>query len=141
MDKVPCISSWTCRKILKLRDAARPYIQHKREGDSLFLCHDSWQSGWASISKIWTKINIYEAASSFDAKISSDIKDGQWRWKPVRSEDLMLVQSKLFQVENKNRDSVHWKLSKFNKFYCALAWEDIRAKQPSCSMMELCVIP
>ena len=84
---------------------------------------------------------IYESASSFDAKISSDIKDGQWRWKPVRSEDLMLVQSKLFQVENKNRDSVHWKLSKFNKFYCALAWEDIRAKQPSCSMKELCVVP
>lgn len=84
---------------------------------------------------------IYENACSFNAKISSDIKDGQWRWKPVRSEDLMLVQSKLFQVENKNRDSVHWKLSKFNKFYCALAWEDIRAKQPSCSMKELCVVP
>jgi hypothetical protein len=105
MDKVPCNSSWTCRKILKLRDAARPYIQHKIEGDCLFLCHDSWQSGWASISKIGQRL-IYEAASSFDAKISSDIKDGQWRWKPDRSEDLMLVQSKLFQVENKNRDSV-----------------------------------
>jgi hypothetical protein len=85
---------------------------------------------------------IYETATStFNAKISSDIKDGQWRWKPVRSEDLMLVQSKLFQVENKNRDSVHWKLSKFSKFYCALAWEDIQAKQPSYSMMESCVVP
>ena len=67
---------------------------------------------------------IYESACSFNAKISSDIKDGQWRWKPVRLEDLMLVQ-RLFQVENKNFDSVHWKLSKFSKFYCALAGEDI----------------
>jgi hypothetical protein len=48
---------------------------------------------------------VYDSQSKIDAPLSTDIKDGQWMWRHVRSDMLVEIQSKLWLVPIGGQDT------------------------------------
>ena len=61
---------------------------------------------------------------------SSEIKQrDSWKWNPTRTEDLVIIQSKLFQLKMEGGDWVSWLLFNSGQFTSASASEAIWFKQ------------
>ena len=82
-----------------------------------------------SNSDLWVYRPIYDAASSIEAKVNSDLKQGE-RCRPLaRSEDLVSIQSKLSLISIGNQDKPFWTASPYGKFSCAAAWNQLSHKE------------
>lgn len=60
---------------------------------------------------------------------SSVVAHKNWIWQPVRSDDLVKIQSRLSMVNIGDVDQPTWKFSKNGVYNCATTWEVIRHKQ------------
>ena len=64
-----------------------------------FLCGTIWHPAGILFQKYGFR-TIYDAASSFEAKLEAVLKNKTLNWVPTRPEDLVDIQSKLFLVES-----------------------------------------
>lgn len=79
------------RKILGLRNVARPFIKHYvGNGSSIFLWSDNWHLDGPLHLKYGSR-PIYDAASTFNAKLETMVYNGWWHWPPARSEALVAI--------------------------------------------------
>lgn len=81
--KVPQDSSWSWRKLLKLRELAKHFLNFQvGNGSSISLWLEAWYPDGILFDKYRFRV-IYDS-SKIDAKFSSVIKDGNWNWLPAR---------------------------------------------------------
>ncbi|KAI8544608.1 hypothetical protein RHMOL_Rhmol08G0310000 [Rhododendron molle] len=83
--KIPTDCSWTFRKLLRLRTVAFPFITKIiGNGESTFLWLDNWHPLGSLFSKFGNGI-VFNLGRSLDARVSSIIADGCWRWPRARN--------------------------------------------------------
>jgi hypothetical protein len=86
-----------------LWEITRPFIKFIiGTGKSISLWHDWWHQDGILYFKYGRRV-VYNAASSFDAKVSSVLREGNWLWKLARSKDLVNIQSLPSPVDMKRR--------------------------------------
>jgi hypothetical protein len=69
---------------------------------------------------------VYDAQSNIEAKLSSVICSGDWLWRPARSEALVDIQVKLFEVCLGQCDKPIWTISKKGVYVSFETWEALR---------------
>ena len=91
--------SWGRRKILKLREIARPFIRfHVVSSKNIHLWYNWWHPNGALFLKYGHRI-MYDAASSSNAILSSVLQKGNWIWAQARSINPVSIQSKLCLID------------------------------------------
>lgn len=139
--KAPQNSSWVWRKILNLRNLVRPLVRFEvGTSSNIFLWHDWWHPDGVLIQKYGARI-IYDAASTLLARFSSVIRSKEWYWKPERSHNLVLIQSKVSLISISDSDQAVWIPSKSGHYTSAETRENIRAKLPVVKWWELIRFP
>lgn len=68
-------------------------------------------------------IEQYDAPSNNNVKLSSVLQNKSWIWKPARSDDRVMIQSKLPSVEIGDTDKIIRLPSKSGSYSSAKAWE------------------
>jgi len=107
---IPQNSSWSWRKILKLRPLARPFLSFKiGTGSRIFMWYDSWHPAGCLIEKYGLR-TTYDAGHNIGPMLSSIIKNGEWHWKSARSESVE-IQCRLPDISIGNKDTPIWKSS------------------------------
>ncbi|XP_062147729.1 uncharacterized protein LOC133856689 [Alnus glutinosa] len=102
---IPQNSSWSWRKILKLRLLARPFLSFKiGTGSRIFMWYDSWHPAGCLIEKYGLR-TTYDAGHNIGPMLSSIIKNGEWHWKSARSERLVEIQCRLPDISIGNKDT------------------------------------
>jgi len=101
------------------------------DGSRIFLWLDVWHPDGCLLDKYGYRV-VYDAASSVCAKLSSIIRNGEWYWPYARSESIVVIQSKLSDVEIGNTDLPFWNCKK-GSYVCAETWEALRVKAPTVS--------
>ena len=97
---------WGWRNLLKIRNEARAFLKFKvGDGHRIFLWQDNWHPAGILCQTFGHRI-IYDAESSFDAKVDNDLRNGEWYWPPARSEDLVTIQSQPCLVHIKVSDQL-----------------------------------
>uniref|UniRef100_A0A2N9HE77 Reverse transcriptase domain-containing protein n=1 Tax=Fagus sylvatica TaxID=28930 RepID=A0A2N9HE77_FAGSY len=126
--KIPQECSWGWMKLLKSRIEARKLISYEvGDGNNKFLWHDKWHPNGVLLEEYGHRI-IYDATSTFNAKVSSVLRNKEWVWRPARSENLVEIQSKLSQIQIMDYDRPIWSTSASGNFSCAATWEHFRTK-------------
>uniref|UniRef100_A0A2N9HTC6 Reverse transcriptase domain-containing protein n=1 Tax=Fagus sylvatica TaxID=28930 RepID=A0A2N9HTC6_FAGSY len=126
--KIPQECSWGWRKLLKSRIEVRKLISYEvGDGNNIFLWHDKWHPNGVLLEEYGHRI-IYDAASTFNAKVSSVLRNKEWVWRPARSENLVEIQSKLSQIQIMDYDGTIWYINASGNFSCAATWEHFRTK-------------
>jgi hypothetical protein len=72
---------------------------------------------------------LYDYGLSKDARLSSIIKNKDWFWQGVRSDDLVAIQSRLPEITFGVSDLPLWESSN-GKYLCAATWDNLRNKLP-----------
>jgi hypothetical protein len=124
-----CSRCW--KKVLKLRNIARQFIQFKVEDDGkdIYLWLDHWHSTAAGVLyQTYGSRVIYDAGSKIDHKLSTVIRDQDWCWQPARYEDLVYIQSSLHLVPIGIKDEPICTASKKGIYTYAETWNAIRRK-------------
>ncbi|XP_059458288.1 uncharacterized mitochondrial protein AtMg00310-like [Corylus avellana] len=121
--KISQDSSWSWKKILKLREVAKSYLSFKvGDGSKISLWLGAWHPDGILLDKDGFRV-IDDSRSRIDAKLSSVIKNGDWNWLPARLEELVAIQSRLSLVDLGVHDMLIWKPSKNRKYSCRDTWE------------------
>jgi hypothetical protein len=95
---IPQNCSWCWRKLLKLRDIAKKFLRFEvGDGKNIHLWMDFWHPDGILLEKYGFRA-VYDAQSSVEARLSSVIHDGEWFWRPARSEALVDIQSRLTEI-------------------------------------------
>jgi hypothetical protein len=63
-------------------------------GENIHMWLDSWHPAGILLETYGQRV-VYDAHSSMEAKLSSVIVNGDWYWKPARSEALVEIQARL----------------------------------------------
>jgi hypothetical protein len=88
---VPQSCSWSWKKLLKLREVAKTFIQFQvGDGSSIFLWHDHWHLAGYLLERYGYRV-IYDYGLSKNARLSSIIKNKDWFWQGARSDDLVAI--------------------------------------------------
>jgi hypothetical protein len=66
-------------------------------GENIFLWFDFWHQNGILI-EVFGHRAVYDAQSNLKAKLSYVILNGDWYWRPTRSNALVEIQSKLHEV-------------------------------------------
>lgn len=75
---IPHSCSWSWRKLLKLRDVAKKFLQFKiGDGQSVHLWLDNWHPDGILFEKYGFRAE-YDAGSNLEAKVSSVLKEHSW---------------------------------------------------------------
>ena len=113
---------------MKSRIEARKLISYEvGDGNNIFLWHNKWHPNGVLLEEYGHRI-IYDATSTFNAKVSSVLRNKEWVWRPARSENLVEIQSKLSQIQIMDYDRAIWSISASGNFSCAATWEHFRTK-------------
>jgi hypothetical protein len=72
---------------------------------------------------------VYDAGSCLDAQVSSIIRNGDWFWPCARSDILVDIQVKLFEVAIEETDLPVWN-SRSGVYNCFETWDHLRNRQP-----------
>jgi len=99
--------------LLKLRETTKDFIKYNVGDEKSFhLWMDWWYPDGVLYDKYHFKV-VYDAGIKVNAKLDSVVKDGDWFWPSARSEELVVIQSKLEPVERSVEDNQYmWVLSK-----------------------------
>jgi hypothetical protein len=89
---------------------------------------DNWHPFGALFDKFGFRV-IYDSNSRLDAKLDIVLKQGNWCWRPARTEDLVTIQSRLMDVPIGGIDKPVWSLAKSGVFTCAKTWNHLRKKK------------
>ena len=71
---------------------------------------------------------VYDAQSNIEAKLSSVICNGEWFWRPARSDSLVEIQAKLSEVCLGQYDNPVWTISKKGVYVSHETWKALRKK-------------
>jgi hypothetical protein len=86
---IPQNCSWSWRKILKMRGIAKRILKFEvGTRENIFLWFDCWHPDGILID-VFGHRAIYDAQSNLRAKLSSVILNGDWYWRPARSNALV----------------------------------------------------
>ncbi|KAI8544609.1 hypothetical protein RHMOL_Rhmol08G0310000 [Rhododendron molle] len=127
--KIPTDCSWTFRKLLRLRTVAFPFITKIiGNGESTFLWLDNWHPLGSLFSKFGNGI-VFNLGRSLDARVSSIIADGCWRWPRARN---AIVQKIIRHTPDNlvphpdREDTVLWNLTVTGEYTSKSAWGALR---------------
>ncbi|XP_059436036.1 uncharacterized protein LOC132168952 [Corylus avellana] len=121
-------SSWSWRKILKLRDIAKRFLKFEiGNGDNIHMWLDLWYPAGILIEQYGFRV-VYDAQSNIEAKLSSVICNGDWFWRPGRSEALVDIQARLSEACLSQCDKPIWLDSKKGVYVSVETWEALRKK-------------
>jgi hypothetical protein len=74
-----------------LRDIAKKFLRFEvGDGENIHLWLDFWHPAGILLEKYGFRV-VYDAQSSVEARLSSVINDGEWFWRPARSEALVEI--------------------------------------------------
>ncbi|XP_059440872.1 uncharacterized protein LOC132173392 [Corylus avellana] len=138
---IPQNCSWSWRKILKLRSIAKRFLKFEvGHGDSIHMWLDLWHPAGVLIEQYGFRV-VYDAQSNIEAKLSSVICNGDWFWRPARSEALVDIQARLSEVCLGQCDKPVWTASKKGVFVSAETWEALRKKNVEVTWWKLVWFP
>jgi hypothetical protein len=83
----------------------------------------------------------YDAQSNLDAKLSSVILNGEWVWRPARSDALVEIQTKLPEISFGSHDRPFWTASKTRAYVSSETWELLREKKAEIEWWKLVWFP
>jgi hypothetical protein len=78
-----------------------------------------WLDNWHPFSPLYKKYGfriVYDSQSNLEAKVNSVLRNGDWRWKPARSNDLIDIQSRLPEVHLRDVNKHVWTISRKGVF-------------------------
>ncbi|XP_059441719.1 uncharacterized protein LOC132174022 [Corylus avellana] len=111
-----------------LRDIAKRFLKFEAgNGDNIHMWLDLWHPVGILIEQYGFRA-VYDAQSNIEAKLSSVICNGDWFWKPVRSEALVDIEARLSKVCLGQCDKPIWLGSKKGVYVSAETWEALREK-------------
>ena len=129
--RIPSRCSWSCRKILQLRDKVRPFIRHQVcNGTGTFLWHDFWNP-LCPILPLFGERIIYDSAIHRNARVA-DIMDGsRWNWPVTVSADLVVLNNSCadYLLDINREDVISWTQSNTGVFTVSYAWNSIRPRR------------
>ena len=113
---------------MKLRDIAKRSLKFEvGNGDNIYMWLDLLHPARVLIEKYGFKV-VYDAQSNIEAKLSSIICNGEWFWRPTRSEALVDIQARLSEVCLGQCDNPVWTVSKKGVYVGLETWETLRKK-------------
>jgi hypothetical protein len=134
---VPNNSSWCWRKLLNLRGLARGFLKFEVGiGSNIHLWVDAWHPFGALVDKFGYRV-IYDSLSKLEAKLESVLKQGEWCWRPARSEELVAIQSRLSDVPIGVVDKPIWTIGRSDTYVCADTWNYLRKEKTIVSRWKL----
>jgi hypothetical protein len=114
---------------LKFSDIAKGFLRFEAgNGENIHLWLDSWHPDGILLEKYGYRA-VYDAQSNVEAKLSTVIRNGDWFWRPARSDALVEIQSKLAEVRFGVGDQPIWTVSKKGVFVSSDAWQALREKK------------
>ncbi|KAI8537304.1 hypothetical protein RHMOL_Rhmol09G0013100 [Rhododendron molle] len=131
--RLPHDSSWTIRKLFKLREEVQPLIKYViGNGNTTFLWLDNWHAA-GPLYNLFGEDIVHNVGSSLLAKVSSIIQNGDWHWPRQRNRAIMQIMRSTpatlrpyIAVE----DSVTWLPAPNGIFSVKTAWEALRNPLP-----------
>jgi hypothetical protein len=116
--------------LLKLRHLAKDFIKFEvGDGHRIHLWVDNWHPSGILFEKFGPRA-VYDAQSHKDAKLSSVLSNGSWRWRPARSDALVEIQSRLPEISIGDHDKPIWTASKLGSYVSAETWDMLRNRHP-----------
>ena len=86
---IPQNSSWTWRKLLKLREYFKPHIKYTiGDGQDAFLWFDHWLPMGPIHPSMGDRV-IYDSSLPRLARVAAIIREGRWAWPSANSPDLI----------------------------------------------------
>jgi hypothetical protein len=111
----------------KLRCIAKQFLSFKvGDGKKIFLWYDIWHPEGCLFDKFGFR-TIYDAGRSIGPKVSSITRDNNWYWPSARSENLVLILSRLPEISLGGENVPIWRSSS-GKYSCSQTWEHLRPK-------------
>lgn len=90
---IPQNCSWSWRKLLRLRGLARGFLKFEvGDGTNIHMWLDNWHP-CGPLLEIYGFRIIYESQSRIDAKLAFVLRNGDWHWKPARSEAVLMLKN------------------------------------------------
>ncbi|GFZ01445.1 hypothetical protein Acr_15g0000540 [Actinidia rufa] len=112
----PQDSSWTMRRLFKLRQLGQPLIRHLvGNGRDTFLWLDNWHPVGPLYKKFGDRV-VGNAGRSLLANVSDIICNGNWKWPNL-------------QPNGAVEDSVLWTPATSGVSYVKIAWKAIRVSR------------
>jgi hypothetical protein len=96
----------------------------------IFIC--SWTLGTLLVffwMETFGQRVVYDAHSNVEAKLSFVILNGDWFWTPTRSEALVVIQSRLSELNLSMHDKAIWTASKKRCYFSLDTWQILRKKK------------
>jgi hypothetical protein len=109
-------------------------------GENIFLWFDCWHPDGILID-VFGHRAVYDAQSNLKAKLSSVILNGDWYWRPARSDALVEIQSKLHEVDFGPSDTPVWTVSKNGSYVSFETWNFLRDKKEEVDWWRLVWFP
>jgi hypothetical protein len=101
-----CSRSW--KKLLKLRDVAKPFLSFKvGDGLNIFFWHDRWHPAGYLLDSFGTRA-VYDLGLSLESKLSAIIRNGTWFSPYARSDTIVEMQSRLPEVKIEDANLPIW---------------------------------
>jgi hypothetical protein len=105
-------------------------------GSNIHLWVDAWHPFGALVDKFGYRV-IYDSHSKLEAKLESVLKQGEWCWRPARSEELVAIQSRLSDVPIGVVDKPIWTIGRSGTYVCADTWNYLRKEKTIVSWWKL----
>ena len=84
---------------------------------------------------------VYDTHSNVEAKLASVIHNGDWLWKPTKSEALVKVQARLSEINLGSMNKPIWIASKKGYYVSSDTWEVLRVKKEQVEWWKLVWFP
>ena len=130
--KPPSQCSWYWRKLLRLRNIAKPLVKYKiGNGNATFLWHDPWLPCGSLYDNYGSDVIRY-AAIPLHSKTQAIIDRYEWDW-PVASSwelDEIKAATALLPPPSSANDTVSWIPSTTGGFVMSHTWDYLRGDHP-----------
>jgi hypothetical protein len=124
-----------------MRDLAKKFLKYEvGDGKDIHMWLDNWHPAGALIEKYGYRI-VYDAHSRLEARLSSVISNGNWNWRPARSNDLVDIQARLPEVRIGTIDKPIWSGSRSNTYVSSDTWEMLRSRNSNVDWWHLVWFP
>ena len=130
--KPPAQYSWYWRKLLKLRDIAKPLVKYKiGNGIDTSLWHDPWLPFGSIFEKYGSSV-MYYTAIPLSSKVQAIIAWNEWAWPITSSWERIEIKAAtaLLPSPSHNKDVVSWIPSLSGTFITSHTWDFLRASSP-----------